>query len=84
MAKVSLKFGCAKQSKNLERYLLTIYFTQLLSVCAYAALFLLSFAISQRGLFHKLGLFLSLYKQSMAFPVVEFSREGYKIRKVFG
>jgi hypothetical protein len=22
--------------------------------------------------------------QSMAFPVVEFSRQGYKIRKVFG
>ena len=37
--KVAIRFGCAKQSKNLERYLLTIYFTQLLSVCAYAALF---------------------------------------------
>jgi hypothetical protein len=24
------------------------------------------------------------FDQSMAFPVVEFSRQGYKIRKVFG
>ena len=26
----------------------------------------------------------SRYLYTMAFPVVEFSREGYKIRKVFG
>ena len=31
---------------------------------------------------YDVGLLLSL--QSMAFPVVEFSKEGYKIRKVFG
>jgi hypothetical protein len=26
----------------------------------------------------------NIYVHSMAFPVVEFSREGYEIRKVFG
>ena len=43
--------------------------------------------MSQHGLDDNIVLFLQMEtwgREIMAFPVVEFSRQGYKIRKVFG
>ena len=63
-----------------EKWLcLTIFFTMLLAVVstvgiiyAIVIIYLPSIAVLESGM------------TGMAFPVVEFSKEGYKIRKVFG